>query len=501
MSYAKKALKGTLIIFVFSILSAFLGYLVRLVLARGLTKEEYGLFYAVFSFFALLVLFRDLGLNQAVSKFLPEFLHKNDYSSIKNTLISVFSIQTLISVVIAAVTIIFADQIAEHFFHTQSASFVIKLLALMFLLMPFEDVIMYSFQGFQKMLYYAGVGFMRILVILMLVSYLLSTGMGIKAPVIAYLLAYIIVPLLFIPFFLREFPQFITAETKVTKKLIKKLLRFGLPLVAGSFGFILMTYTDTIIISYFWSLKEVALYQVASPTARLTLYLGYALAAVFLPLSSELWAKGKKENLRIGMELMYKYSFLAVIPVALLMLMFPQLILKILFGPDYIEAGLVMQILAFGTIFYTVGHINGNVLSGIGMPGQNTRILLGAALFNLVLNLILIPMYGIIGAAVSTLLCWIIILVLTSIKINKYVMASTPVWAWAKSFAAGGFFVLVIHLLKTWLVMNIWIELIISVGAASLVYIALVFTLGLVTKDDLNFFMYSIGRKPLFNKQ
>ncbi|MFC1753813.1 flippase [Thermoproteota archaeon] len=495
MNYARKALKGTISVFVVTLFAAFLGYLVRLVLARGLSLEEYGLFYAVFSFFGLFMIFKDLGLNSALAKFIPEYLHKKDYSGVKSIVVSVFSIQTFFSLIVFILTFLLSDYIAEHFFHTPAASIVIKFIGLMFLLTPLENVFTHSFQGFQRMFLYASIEFMRMLVILLIIIALLYKGFLVLAPSIAYFAVYIIVPLLCIPFFLKMFPQFTKVKAKITSSLVKKLFKFGVPLIIGSVGAAFMLYTDTVIITYFRNLNEVALYQVASPTARLLLYLGYALAAVILPLSSELWAKGKRDKLKFGMELLYKYTFLAVIPLALLMFSFPELILNILFGAEYTGAAIVMQILAVGTIFFTVGNLNGNVLAGIGRPKEIANIVLIAAVFNLIANLILVPFYGMIGAAFSTLLSWLVILVLTSYKMKKYVKVKTPFYAWIKNIFAGIIFVLIIKLIKSVLEANIWVELLISVGIASLVYLGLVLLFRLITKKDINFFLYSIGRK------
>src|SRR3990167_7422774 len=108
VNYAKKAVKGTFTILFISFLAALLGYLVRLVLARGLSKDDYGLFYAVFSFFAFLIIFKDLGLNQTLTKFVSDFLHRKNYTGMKSVIVSVFSIQFLMSALIAVIAIIFS---------------------------------------------------------------------------------------------------------------------------------------------------------------------------------------------------------------------------------------------------------------------------------------------------------------------------------------------------------------------------------------------------------
>ena len=50
-SYTKSVVKGVSTVIFISMIAAFLGYLVRIVMARGLSIEDFGLFYSVFGFF------------------------------------------------------------------------------------------------------------------------------------------------------------------------------------------------------------------------------------------------------------------------------------------------------------------------------------------------------------------------------------------------------------------------------------------------------------------
>src|SRR3989338_66067 len=76
MTYTKLAVKGAATILVISLIAAFLGYIVRVILARNLTVEDFGLFYAIFGFLSLIGLFKSLGFDKALAKFIPEFLGK-----------------------------------------------------------------------------------------------------------------------------------------------------------------------------------------------------------------------------------------------------------------------------------------------------------------------------------------------------------------------------------------------------------------------------------------
>ena len=73
MNYTKLAFRGAAIGFITSIIAAFLGYLVRLVMVRNLSVEDVGLFYSVFSFLSVINIFKAIGTDTALIKFIPEF--------------------------------------------------------------------------------------------------------------------------------------------------------------------------------------------------------------------------------------------------------------------------------------------------------------------------------------------------------------------------------------------------------------------------------------------
>ncbi len=495
MEYTKRAVKGAVMVLILSVFAALIGYFVRLILTRNITPEEYGMFYSAISLFGLFAIFKELGLNHALVKYVSEYRVKKQYGIIKGIMYIVFSLQFLTSIIVAILFWIFADYLAANYFHTEKAAIIIKILAVMFMVFPLENIFRYSFQGFQKMQLYALVEFMRMLAIVIFVSILFYMGFGYLAPPYAYTISYIVLPLIFSYFFIKMFPDFFKIKKRISKALAMKLIKFGLPVMLALVGAVVLQYTDTVIITYFRTLKEVGLYQVAVPTSNLLLYFTYALSAVVLPLSSELWAKGHKEKLQKGMELLYKYSFIVMIPAAMALFSYPELALKLLFGPEYVQASPVLQILSIGAIIYTIAFVNNNALSGIGHPKLNTQIILSAAIFNVISNIIFIPKYGIIGAALTTFASYLIILVLSSYHIRKFIKIKIPWAEWASSVLAGLIFVVVLAYLKKAIELNVFLEIIVNLAIAGTAYLAVLGLTKTITKKDIDLFKAVIRKK------
>ena len=479
-----------------SLAAGFLGYLVRIVLARQLTKAEYGLFYGVFILYGFLSLFRDMGLGPSLIKHLPEFQIQKRLDLAKGAISITFGGQFAVSLVIFIIFIIFSPQIAEHFFHDPGAVVPLRLLAVMFLLMPFEKIVGFTFQGFQRIDFVSMIEFVRMMFVLVLLFVLFQYHAGIWVPALAYIITYLLQIPFYAPFFKKTFPSFFSVRATVSRALAQQMVLFGAPVMLGIFGSMVLTYTDTLMLAYFTTAETVASYQTAMPTTKLLLYFASALSAVLLPLSSELWARNMKGKLTKGMEMIYRYSFALVFPLSLLMISFPELILKVLFGPEYADAALTLQILAFGTFLYSISFINSNILSGIGRPAENTAIIIIGAVMNVILNLILIPPFGIVGASAATVFSYGFILAGTSWYLKRFVSAGVPWVAWLKTILAGALFVFAIFFIKQQLTLfGDVAEAIITAAASGVLYLILLFLLRIITANEIRYLLGSVFSK------
>jgi len=486
-NYTKKVVKGAGIIFIFTLVALFFAYLMRVLLARNLSVEEYGLFYAVFSMFSFLILFRDLGLTRSLVKFIPEFKVKKQCNLIKDSIISIFSFQFVASAIITIILIIFSDFLAINYFHNAHASSVIRILALSFWLKPFILLCGGIFQGFQKMWQYASIDLTRSILVLILSFVGFNISKGVSVPSIATLITSILLLLIFIPLLLKVIPiEFFKKKFVIDKKLLKKLFGFGISTMAGDINWFIIGGIDIFILTYFAGLEQVGLYNASLPTASLLSYFGVAIATALLPVTSELWTKKNKKRLADGISKLHKYSFAIVIPFALIMFCFPELILNLLFGKNYIIASTSLRILSLAFIFMTLSRVNLNTLLGIGKPKVNIKIAIITVIFNLILNLILIGLLGmgILGASISALLTALAMFLLSLIKLKKFAKIRIPIIMWLKNIVAGVIFVLVALFLKELLVLNPYIEAILVVIIACLVYLASLFAFKIISTQE-----------------
>ena len=192
--------------------------------------------------------------------------------------------------------------------------------------------------------------------------------------------------------------QWWASETKIDKQIIYKLFRSSWPM--GLFLFLFTVYdraVDSIIIDRFLGTSQVAWYSLAYKVyGNLIMPAYFLVTSAFPSLSREADQGGKKT-----------YGKIMMISVGMSLIIWPivwlmaPIIMKILAGSDFNwqTSSQILRILSLGLVFSFVNHVKG--FSLISRNGERKMLVLGmiSLIFNLGANLIVIPIYGVIGAA------------------------------------------------------------------------------------------------------
>lgn len=484
MSYAKRALRGSLFVFIASVITAFLGYFTRIILARELTVEDYGLFFAVFSFVSFLLFFRDLGLGSALVKHLAEFKAKKQFNEIKTGIFAVFISLLILSAIFGLVLYFMAPALSQNYFKDSRAEFILYFFIAYIFFSALFLFLGNIFQGFQNIKTFSLMEPIRCTIVFIIIILLLKWDYGIIAPVIAYTISWLAVFLVFIPLAWYAF-AFLKYKIRNMRQITKQLYMFGMAVALTQIGAKVISRIDTLMLTYFTSLTDVGIYNAVQPTALLFLFFSGSVTPALYPLVSELWAKNDRKRLNEGIRLLHKYSFVITMPALLSVLVFSSLFLKLTFGEQYALGSTALQILLVGIIFLLVATVNNTVLSAIGKPQAVTKAFIIVAILNVLLNLILIPLFGMNGASISTSISYLLLLAVSTRYIAKYVKLTIPILAWVKTLCLGIIFTLIAFVLKGVLAMNVWLELAITIAVAGSVYLILAYWMKLIDIREL----------------
>lgn len=210
-----------------------------------------------------------------------------------------------------------------------------------------------------------------------------------------------------------------------------RVMATALPLLVVGASHLLVTTTDILMLGIWRSSDQVGIYSVAARTALAT---GLPLAAINTVVGSafaRIYAQGEMQELR---DYACNGAFLvtiATVPVAALLCFFPSEIL-FLFGNSFVPGAPSLIVLTLGQV---VAAITGSVGFLLVMSGHEKLLrntVIGGAVLNVILNAILIPSMGILGAAIATAASTVFINIVAWIVVYwkfSFFVFPTPVWS------------------------------------------------------------------------
>jgi len=467
--YLKKVLRGSIILLINAALVGLLGYILRIFLARNLSIASFGLFYAVVTLFMFFTTFLDLGLSLAVSKKIIELEARKMYDRINNLFFSVILFQLVISLLIMLGIILFAGFLSTSYFHAD-AKVLMYILMVWLVTVPFVSLYSSIFYGFQRLELYGALDISKALLVLIFSVMLFWVGNGIYGLAFAYFISNILLLIIFYFFIKKVFKQFSLLNGRWDKTLLKEVLLFGVTLSIASFIWLLMVQVDTLVLTYFTNTVQVGLYQVAILISNLVLLLANAVSAAMFPTISELYMKKDHTRLSQGISSAYTYLSLVLFPLVLLVVMFPDIIINLFFTSKFLDAVPALVILAIGTIFTSITTINNSILNAFNKPSLVIKIMGAVVVFNMVLLFILVPRYGLFGAAISTSTSFVIASILSSYHLQKHISFKLPFFTWAVLIPTSILLIFVVNWLRNNLTMSLWPKLFIIVGICGIIY-------------------------------
>jgi len=202
---------------------------------------------------------------------------------------------------------------------------------------------------------------------------------------------------------------------------LRSILGRSLPMSVSSISFLIMQSIDVIFIGKFLEIRFAAYYAVA---VKLTLMIALALSsvnAVYASKISELFALNDITSLKQHLKKASRLIFIITTPAILVLVLFSKTLLGY-FGIEYQMASTALVILLVGQVFNALCGSVGMYMDMTGKQKIFQKIIVIALVVNIVLNWVLIPKYGMIGAAFATALStilWNVFGAAYLLKVNK----------------------------------------------------------------------------------
>jgi O-antigen/teichoic acid export membrane protein len=176
-----------------------------------------------------------------------------------------------------------------------------------------------------------------------------------------------------------------------------------------------------------------------------------------------------------------KYTACMLLPIGLGVGFFAKDIITTIFGEEFIYSVVPLLILIFGTTIFGVIRSIGGSIAGVGRPDIGLKLVWISATTNIVLNVLLIPHYGIIGAAIATTVSWTVHTLLGLFFTIKILMVKID-FKWYMKIS--GITLLSIILFMCLGFLNVYL-----VGAIILCSYTFIIAISFLTKEDRRYFM------------
>ena len=390
-------------------------------LARVLPQEEVGLFYLALSFVSVISIFADLGISMTAPRYIPYFMEKGKPGEVRR-LVKYTAFVGICSTLLFSLAVLFLSGNIADSFKNPRLQQPLAIMAFYIIIVELYNIAQSLFVGFKKIKENAMMANFQSL--LKLVFAVVFIGfLGNSAVINSYaFLASFLVPALFAAPFLLKFVSSVEhgGVEGSNRQFLAEILPFGFMLgIVSTFNFVL-AYADRLMVGYFITGAEgeraVAIYSVATGLAGLLSVAAVAIATTFLPVVSSIHGRDEKDHASLGKNVgvTTKWMLFFTVPFLLLFLVFPEQILEVIYGAQYSSGANVLALTALGSLILLITHMHRVVLAGMRLVGIELKMAAVTVLINIALNLYLIPVYGIDGAALATLISFVAMTLMTN---------------------------------------------------------------------------------------
>jgi stage V sporulation protein B len=373
-------------------------FILRIVLGRELGADGLGVYTLAFTIYLFGMQFAAFGIGAALMKYVAEFLE--DHYTVRTYVSSGIISSFITGTVMGFLLFVLAPYIAISFFNIPELEGLIKLIALCYPFIAVQKAVIGTLNGFRRMHIYALLNIIQnISVVAASVALVSLFGMGVFGAVIGLIVPTILIGIL-CPVLIREWIWL--GKSLWDIPVLRATTTFGFYVVLGNSIGYLNTQIDSILIGYYLNPTEVGIYAVAVLLAQILTLIPSAVQRVTAPATATLYGKGDIEGVRHLFYSTLKKSFLVSVVSAVFIAIFGPYIINFLFTEEFLGAYIPLLILLLG---YTLGAsfaAVGATLSSIGKVHIPFRISAVCVVLNVVMNIMLIPIFGINGAAIAT---------------------------------------------------------------------------------------------------
>ena len=374
-------------------------YFFKIYLARTLGAEQLGLYTLGMTLVGFAGLFNSLGLPTAAARFVAAYSAQKDFFRLGSFLRAGVALLTSGNLLLAAAMLLAGPWVVRHFYHSPELTpylWAFVLIMLLGVLNTFLGQIMAGYQDVTRrtmITHFLGTPANMLFAVL-----LISAGFGLAGYLEAQIASALLVLGLLGVSIWKMTPR--QARDSGSWQIEREVLSFS-SVAFGIAGLqFALAQADKIVLGYYLNAEQVGIYAVATALVGFVPVVLQSVNQIFSPTIAELYTSGSHTLLQQLYTTLTKWILILTIPLALTLLFFSTSLMAI-FGPAFQPGAVVLAIGTAGQLFNCAVGSVGYLLLMSGHQSTLMRILGASAALMVGLTVLLVPRFGIAGAAVA----------------------------------------------------------------------------------------------------
>jgi len=404
VTYLPQVAKGAMINLSGTVVRTLLAFGYTILLARTLPVSDLGQYFLILTIVNILGLASTLGLDFGVVRYVALYVGEGSFQKARQTLRTALLLGLATGIVVMGSVIITAPSVAAHLLSETSQS--VTVLRLFAISIPFwvgARLFNATTQGMHRMHYQV---FSRDLgeqlSKLVFTGIALAVGAGLAGVVVANVASVVLAMLLSMSFAMTVMAPARENRAAATAGSSRELIHYSFPLAFSNILGMVLVWIDMLIMGYLGTPTEVGFYGAALRVGVVSSAIFLAFTTVFTPVISDLYNRHISRELNLLYKTVTRWIFICTLPFVLLQLLFADPIMK-MFGSQFAAGSEALMILALSQLINAASGPAGYMVL---MSGRSRLELLNisvALAMNVAACFLLIPRYGVVGAALANL--------------------------------------------------------------------------------------------------
>jgi len=403
---AKISIKGGFHVMWGLVASTVISAVGTIIIGLLLGEDNYGLYVIALTAPTMIALFRDWGINFAMTRYTAQSNAEDQTAKIRSIFIAGLIFEIIMGVALSIIGLLLSDFLAVTVFKRPTITPLIQIVSLTILTSALVSTATAAFTGVEKMHFNSIMLVSQSILKTALIITLVILGLGTIGAITGFTIASLLTGLigaLFMFTIYKKLPKPTGGKLEIGQN-IRIMLKYGLPLSIGVIiaGF-LVQYYNFLLYAYVLNNALIGNLGMAQNFVILINFFAFPVSTMLFPAFSKLNHKKDPETLQNVFQASVKYASLLVVPVTVMIMTLAQPAISTLFGNTYTEAPLFLTLLASSFLYTLLGNLStGSLINGQGQTTFNLVLAVITAAVGLPLGFILISNYGVIGLILTT---------------------------------------------------------------------------------------------------